>query len=133
MPLRGIGRGCSSVLAVCSVLLRPVSWFTKDVSGIVPQVNLGSAFQVSICRKSSFAVPWRIPCFLLYLYARQHLVLRYSRMPLELTQGSKSEHLAVSHQARQNRTCDFRRNFYGARAIQGPQLAYELSELIPDF
>eukprot|EP00434_Breviolum_minutum_P025627 symbB.v1.2.022644.t1/scaffold2018.1/size92264/4 len=39
-----------------------------------------------------------IPCFLLYLYARQHLVLRYSRMPLELTRGSKSEHLAVSHQ-----------------------------------
>eukprot|EP00434_Breviolum_minutum_P025626 symbB.v1.2.022643.t1/scaffold2018.1/size92264/3 len=39
-----------------------------------------------------------IPCFLLYLYARQHWVLRYSRMPLELTRGSKSEHLAVSHQ-----------------------------------
>jgi len=39
-----------------------------------------------------------IPCFLLYLYARQHLVLRYSRMPLELTRGSKREHLAVSHQ-----------------------------------
>eukprot|EP00434_Breviolum_minutum_P025625 symbB.v1.2.022642.t1/scaffold2018.1/size92264/2 len=39
-----------------------------------------------------------IPCFLFYLYARQHLVLRYSRMPLELTRGSKSEHLAVSHQ-----------------------------------
>ena len=60
------------------------------------------AFQVSMVQQFSFAVPWRIPCFLFYLYARQHLVLRYSRMPLELTGGSKSEHLAVSHQARHN-------------------------------
>eukprot|EP00435_Cladocopium_sp_Y103_P059189 s57_g21.t1 len=39
-----------------------------------------------------------IPCFLFYLYVRQHLVLRYTRMPLELSCGSKSEPLAVSHE-----------------------------------
>lgn len=39
----------------------------------------------------------RIPSFLFYLYARQHLVLRYTRMPLELASGT-TEHLAVSHE-----------------------------------
>ncbi|CAK9066743.1 unnamed protein product [Durusdinium trenchii] len=38
-----------------------------------------------------------IPSFLFYLYARQHLVLRYTRMPLELASGT-TEHLAVSHE-----------------------------------
>ena len=35
MLLRGIGRGCSSVLAVCSVLWRPVSWF-KNFAPTLP-------------------------------------------------------------------------------------------------
>ena len=68
---------------------------------LVQEIYIYIAFQVSIFEQFSFAVRWRIPCFLLYLYARQHLVLRYSRMPLELTRGSKREHLAVSHQARE--------------------------------
>lgn len=43
-----------------------------------------------------------IPCFLFYLYVRQHLVLRYTRMPLELS-DSKSEPLALSQEDLQRR------------------------------
>ncbi|CAE7870227.1 GSO1, partial [Symbiodinium necroappetens] len=41
-----------------------------------------------------------IPCFLFYLYFRQHVLLRYSRVPLQLTQGGKEQHLAVGVQDR---------------------------------
>ena len=44
---------------------------------------------------------FRIPCFLFYLYVRQHLVLRYTRMPLELS-GSKSEPLALSQEVQRD-------------------------------
>ncbi|CAE7867432.1 ERECTA [Symbiodinium necroappetens] len=41
-----------------------------------------------------------IPCFLFYLYFRQHVLLRYSRVPLQLMQGGKEQHLAVGLQDR---------------------------------
>ena len=39
-----------------------------------------------------------IPSFLFTLYARQHVVLRYSRVPLELHEGHQEETLAVGVQ-----------------------------------
>ena len=53
MLLRGIGRGCSSVLAVCSVLLRPVSWFTNFASTL-PKMFLESYLKLIWVQPSKF-------------------------------------------------------------------------------
>ncbi|OLQ11624.1 hypothetical protein AK812_SmicGene4492 [Symbiodinium microadriaticum] len=65
-------------------------------------------------RSKSLPAPWKkvssvfwpcaicygilIPCFLFYLYVRQHVLLRYSRVPLQLTRGGKEQRMAVGLQ-----------------------------------
>lgn len=64
-----------------------------DIHGVFSQVSL-----------EVWAVFWPcavcygilVPCFLLYLYMRQHVFLRYCRAPLKISHGTKDEdHLEV--------------------------------------